>query len=39
MKNNAVGSSFDDFIDDEGICDEVEARAIKKILPINYRKP
>ena len=32
MRNNAVGSSFDDFLDEEGICDEVEAGAIKKII-------
>ena len=32
MKNNSIGSSFDDFLIDEGIADEVEAGAIKKII-------
>ena len=32
MKNNAIGSSFDDFLAKEGIADEVEAGAIKKII-------
>jgi predicted XRE-type DNA-binding protein len=32
MKNNAIGSSFDDFLTEEGICEEVEAGAIKKII-------
>jgi predicted XRE-type DNA-binding protein len=32
MKNNAIGSSFDDFLAEEGISDEVEAGAIKKII-------
>ena len=32
MKNNAIGSSFDDFLVEEGIADEVEAGAIKKII-------
>jgi len=32
MKNNAIGSSFDDFLAEEGIADEVEAGAIKKII-------
>jgi len=32
MKNKTVGSSFDDFLAEEGISDEVEAGAIKKII-------
>jgi len=32
MKNNAIGSSFDDFLVEEGISEEVEAGAIKKII-------
>jgi DNA-binding Xre family transcriptional regulator len=32
MKNKAIGSSFDDFLVEEGICEEVEAGAIKKII-------
>ena len=32
MKNNSIGSSFDDFLAEEGICEEVEAGAIKKII-------
>ena len=32
MKNNFIGSSFDDFLVEEGIAEEVEAGAIKKII-------
>jgi len=32
MKNKAIGSSFDDFLAEEGIIEEVEAGAIKKII-------
>ena len=32
MKNNAIGNSFDDFLAEEDISDEVEAGAIKKII-------
>ena len=32
MKNKALGSSFDDFLAEEGITEEVEAGAIKKII-------
>ena len=32
MKNNAIGSSFDDFLAEEDITDEVEAGAIKKLI-------
>jgi len=30
--NKAIGSSFDDFLIEEGIAEEVEAGAIKKII-------
>ena len=32
MSNNFIGSSFDDFLVEEGIAEEVEAGAIKKII-------
>jgi len=32
MKNNSIGSSFDDFLAEEGLSEEVEAGAIKKII-------
>jgi len=32
MKNNSIGSSFDDFLTEEGIAEEVEAGAIKKLI-------
>jgi len=32
MRNNFIGSSFDDFLAEEGIAEEVEAGAIKKII-------
>jgi len=32
MKNNTIGSSFDNFLVEEGIADEVEAGAIKKLI-------
>lgn len=31
-KNPHIGSSFDDFLEEEGIRDEVEAVAIKRVL-------
>jgi predicted XRE-type DNA-binding protein len=30
--NSSIGSSFDDFLVEEGISDEVEAGAIKKLI-------
>ena len=30
--NNAIGSSFDDFLAEEGISEEVDAGAVKKII-------
>ena len=32
MTNNTIGSSFGDFLAEEGISEEVEAGAIKKII-------
>lgn len=32
MKNNTIGSSFDDFLEAEGIANEVESGAIKKLI-------
>ena len=32
MNNKSIGSSFDDFLDKEGIAEEVEAGAIKKLI-------
>lgn len=32
MKNKHIGSTFDDFLAEEGLTEEVEAGAIKKII-------
>jgi antitoxin HicB len=32
MKNKAVGSSFDSFLREEGIAEEVETGAVKKLI-------
>jgi hypothetical protein len=32
MKKGRVGSSFDDFLKEEGIYEEVKARAIKRVI-------
>ncbi len=32
MKNESIGSSFDDFLKEEGIIEEVENRAVKKLI-------
>ena len=32
MNNNSIGSSFDDFLVQEGMLEEVESGAIKKII-------
>jgi antitoxin HicB len=31
-KKGRIGSSFDEFLKDEGICTEVTARAIKRVI-------
>ena len=38
MKNNSIDSSFDDFLVEEGIAEEVEAGAIKKIIAYQLRE-
>ncbi len=32
MSNSHIGSDFDDFLREEGIFEEIEARAIKKVI-------
>ncbi len=32
MKNESIGSSFDDFLKEEGIAEEVENRAVRKLI-------
>ena len=32
MKNKHIGSSFDDFLQEEGLLGEVEATAIKRVI-------
>ncbi len=32
MKNKHIGSSFDDFLEEEGVLAEVEAVALKRVL-------
>jgi hypothetical protein len=32
MNNKFIGSSFDDFLEDEGLLAEVEAKAIKRVI-------
>lgn len=34
MKNKSIGSSFDDFLEEQGILEEVEEAAVKKILAL-----
>jgi len=38
MKNAAIGSSFDSFLEEEGILDEVENEAVKKLIVIQIRQ-
>ena len=38
MNNNTTGSSFNEFLIDEGICEEVEAGAIKKIIAYQLKE-
>lgn len=37
-KNKHIGSSFDEFLNDEGIKEEVEATAIKKVIAFQIKK-
>jgi DNA-binding Xre family transcriptional regulator len=32
MKNKTIGSSFDEFLEEEGIAEEVENGAVKKLI-------
>ena len=32
MKNQFIGSDFDDFLEEQGILEEVEVAAVKKVL-------
>ena len=36
--NNNIGSNFDDFLKEEGLYDEVQAVAIKKVLAYQVQK-
>lgn len=38
MKNNRVGSDFDDFLQEEGLLVKAEASAIKRILAFQIQK-
>ena len=38
MENKHIGSSFDDFLEAEGIREEVEAIAIKRVLAYELQK-
>ncbi len=38
MSNKHIGSSFDDFLEDEGTREEVEAVAVKRILAYELKK-
>ncbi|VAX24887.1 hypothetical protein MNBD_NITROSPINAE03-828 [hydrothermal vent metagenome] len=37
-KNRYMGSSFDDFLSEEGILEEVEASAIKKVIAMKIQE-
>ena len=32
MKNETIGSSFDDFLEEEGLTEDVETGAVKKLI-------
>ncbi len=38
MKNKTLGSSFDSFLEEEGILDEVENGAVKKLIVLQIRR-
>jgi len=38
MKHKNIGGSFDDFLKDEGILEEVEAVAIKRVVALQVRE-
>jgi len=37
-KNKHTGSSFDDFLEEEGILEEVEASTIKKVIAMKIQE-
>jgi antitoxin HicB len=38
MKNQFIGSDFDDFLEEQGILEEVEVAAVKKVLAYQIAK-
>jgi predicted XRE-type DNA-binding protein len=38
MKNQYIGLNFEEFLDEEGIKEEVEANAIKKVIAYQIKK-
>ena len=38
MKNSYIGSSFDDFLKEEGISEDVESGAVKKLIAYQLLK-
>ncbi len=38
MKNKHIGSSFDDFLQDEGLLAETEATALKRVIAYQIEK-
>ncbi len=38
MNENYIGSNFDDFLVDEGLLEEVEAVAVKRVLAIQIKE-
>jgi DNA-binding Xre family transcriptional regulator len=38
MKNKHVGSDFDDFLREEGILDETQATAVKRVIAFQIKK-
>lgn len=38
MKNKHIGSNFDDFLNEEGLLEEVQAAATKRIIAYQIRK-
>lgn len=38
MKNRHIGSSFDDFLEEEGLYSEVEIVAVKRVLALQVRQ-
>jgi hypothetical protein len=38
MKNKRIGSNFDDFLEEEGVLQEVEAVAVKRVLAFQIER-